>query len=78
MKVYSARVDRDADDIRILAELSGPSSAAQVLDLAGRYLTGIPVPAKVQFLIEELFDSGPVDPWDVARAVEGDQSRSPC
>jgi hypothetical protein len=58
MKVYAARVDRDADDIRILAELSGLSSAEQVLDLAERYLTGIPVPAKVQFLIQELFDSG--------------------
>lgn len=56
MKVYAARVDRDADDIRTLAELSGLRSAHEVLDLAERYLAGIPIPAKVQFLIEELFD----------------------
>jgi hypothetical protein len=55
MKVYAARVDRDADDIRFLADLCGLHSAAAVLDLAEAYLAGIPIPPKVQFLIEELF-----------------------
>lgn len=59
MKVYAARVDRDADDIRTLARLSGLGSADEVLDLAERFLTGIPVPAKVQFLIEEVFAEDP-------------------
>jgi hypothetical protein len=55
MKVYAARVDRDADDIRILADLCDLHTAEAVLDLAEAYLAGIPIPAKVQFLIEELF-----------------------
>ena len=55
MKVYAPRVDRDADDIRFLANLCGLRSAEAVLDLAEAYLAGIPIPAKVQFLIEELF-----------------------
>ena len=60
MKVYAARVDRDADDIRILADLCDLHSAESVLDLAEAYLAGIPIPAKVQFLIEELFPA-PLD-----------------
>jgi hypothetical protein len=55
MKVYAARVDRDADDIRMLADLCDLHTAEAVLDLAEAYLAGIPIPAKVQFLIEELF-----------------------
>ncbi|MGB7982313.1 MAG: DUF6036 family nucleotidyltransferase [Candidatus Nanopelagicales bacterium] len=62
MKVYAARVDRDADDIRTLAGISGLHSADEVLDLAERYLAGIPIPAKVKFLVEELFDEGPRAP----------------
>jgi hypothetical protein len=52
-------VDRDADDIRILADLCDLHTADAVLDLAEAYLAGIPIPAKVQFLIEELFPALP-------------------
>lgn len=61
MKVYAARVDRDADDIRILADLCDLHTPEAVLDLAEAYLAGIPIPAKVQFLIEELFPAPPGD-----------------
>jgi hypothetical protein len=70
MKVYAARVDRDADDIRTLAELSGLRSAGEVLDLAERYLSGIPIPAKVQFLIEELFDVDQDGPTAIPGAAD--------
>ena len=68
MKVYAARVDRDADDIRILADLCDLHSAEAVLDLAEAYLAGIPIPAKVQFLIEELFPA----PLDDRAATQDD------
>ncbi len=60
MKVYAARVDRDPDDLKLLAQACGLSEAEEILDVAERYLAGRPVPAKVQFLVEELFppDSG--------------------
>jgi hypothetical protein len=63
MKVYAARVDRDPDNIRILADLCDLHSAEAVLDLAG-----IPIPAKVQFLIEELFPA----PSDGRAATQDD------
>jgi hypothetical protein len=61
MKVYAARVDRDADDIRILADLCDLHTPEAVLDLAEAYLAGIPIRAKVRILIEELFPAPPGD-----------------
>jgi hypothetical protein len=55
MKVSAARVDRDADDLRLLAGICGITTAEGVLDVAERYLAGCPIPPKVQFLVEELF-----------------------
>jgi len=56
LKVSAARVDRDADDIRTLAQLCGLSSVEQVLDLTEEVMGGrrglLP---KTQFLLEELF-----------------------
>jgi hypothetical protein len=56
LKVAAARVDRDADDIRFLAEVCGLRSAREILDLTediiGRHR---PLAAKVQFLVEEMF-----------------------
>lgn len=64
MKVYAARVDRDPDDLRLLASVCGVNTAQGVLDLAERFLSGRPIPPKVQFLVEELFPpaSADIDP----------------
>ena len=56
LKVAAARVDRDADDIRLLAELCGLSSATEILDLTERVIgKSRPLEVKVQYLIEEMF-----------------------
>ncbi len=56
LKVAAARVDRDADDIRFLAEVCRLRSAREILDVTediiGRHR---PLAAKVQFLVEEMF-----------------------
>ena len=56
LKVAAARVDRDADDIRLLAEVCGVRSAEEILSLTDEVIGGrqtlLP---KVQFLIEEMF-----------------------
>jgi hypothetical protein len=59
LKVSAARVDRDADDIRTLAQLCGVSTADEVLTLTEEVMGGprglLP---KAQFLIEEMFMAG--------------------
>lgn len=56
LKVAAARVDRDADDIEILAAACGLRSARQVLDHTQRVFGNdrVMLP-KVQYLVEELF-----------------------
>ncbi len=62
LKVAAARVDRDADDIRSLADLCGARSADQVLEIVERILGGRqPLLPKAQFLVEELFPAAPSD-----------------
>jgi hypothetical protein len=60
LKVAAARVDRDADDIRALAQICGYASGSEVLDatvqVMGARANLLP---KVQFLIEEMFSAGP-------------------
>ncbi len=56
LKVASARVDRDADDILVLAGLCGLSSPVEILDLTERVIgSSRPLAPKVQYLIEDLF-----------------------
>lgn len=56
LKVYAARVDRDADDIKELADLCGAKSAEDVLVIAERVMGGRGrLMPKAQYLIEELF-----------------------
>lgn len=56
LKVAAARVDRDADDIRLLAEICGARSAEEVLSLTEEVIgSRQPLLPKVQFLIEEMF-----------------------
>lgn len=56
LKVAAARVDRDADDIKLLADICGLRSARQILDLT-EHIIGAqrPLAAKVQYLVEEMF-----------------------
>lgn len=60
LKVTAARVDRDAEDIRTLAQLCGVSSAEEVLNLTEEVMGGrrglLP---KSQFLLEEMFAASP-------------------
>jgi hypothetical protein len=63
LKVAAARVDRDADDIRLLAELCGLDSAEEVLALTDEMMGGRqPLLPKVQFLVEEMFPSNRDEP----------------
>jgi hypothetical protein len=56
LKVYAARVDRDADDIRELARICGAESADEVLAIAERVMGGRGrLQPKTQFLVQELF-----------------------
>ncbi len=56
LKVAAARVDRDTDDIRILAERCGLSTAQSVLDLTVSIVGAHrPLAPKVAYLIEEMF-----------------------
>ena len=56
LKVAAARVDRDADDIRVLAAACSLTTAQEVLDVTERILGNArPLVPKVQYLIEELF-----------------------
>lgn len=56
LKVAAARVDRDADDIRFLAEECGLRTAEEIIDLTERIMNGRqPLLPKAQFLIEEMF-----------------------
>ena len=56
LKVAAARVDRDADDIRLLAEICGARSSEEVLSLTEEVIgSRQPLLPKVQFLIEEMF-----------------------
>lgn len=56
LKVAAARVDRDADDIRLLAEICGLRTAGDILSLTDEVIGGRqPLLPKVQFLIEEMF-----------------------
>ena len=54
MKLLSARAS-DVDDIRLLYELCGFTTAREGLDLVEAAYPGRQIPAKVQFLVEELF-----------------------
>jgi len=58
LKVAAARVDRDADDIRFLAEQCGLRTAEEVIAVVEEVMGGRqPLLPKVQFLIEEMFPS---------------------
>jgi hypothetical protein len=55
LKVYAARVDRDPDDIVLLASLCGARTAAEVLDITEQVMGNRPMLPKSRYLVEELF-----------------------
>lgn len=60
LKVAAARVDRDADDIRALADICGLTTAGEVLGVTERVMgSKAHLLPKVRFLVEEMF---PVEP----------------
>lgn len=63
LKVAAARVDRDVDDIAVLADACGVSTAREILDIAEQIVGRRHLPPKSQFLVEQMFpdDGGPVE-----------------
>jgi len=55
-KLLASRVSRDEDDILLLYDLCGFTTAAQGLELLARYYPGRPIEAKVTFFLEALLE----------------------
>ena len=55
MKLLAARVDQDADDIRVLYEQCGFTTAGEGMDLLEEVYPGHPLEPRTQFLLEEMF-----------------------
>jgi hypothetical protein len=51
----AARVERDADDLRVLFELCGFASVEQALDQVQSIYPHQPIPPRAQYLLDELF-----------------------
>jgi hypothetical protein len=54
MKLFASRVETDADDIAFLYREVGFTTVEEGLDHVARAYPGRPIPAKVQFLLEEI------------------------
>ncbi len=55
LKVQAARVDRDQDDIRFLANEVGATTASEVLTIAEEVIGRSRLTPKAQFIVEEMF-----------------------
>lgn len=55
LKVAAARIDRDADDIEVLARACDVTTAAEILDMAEQVLGPGRLSAKSQFFVQEMF-----------------------
>jgi hypothetical protein len=64
MKLLASRVDQDTEDIRLLYDVCGFTSAAEGMDLLERMYPTRPIEPRTQFFLEELF--GP------AKAIAGE------
>jgi len=54
MKVLAARIDRDADDIRLLADTLGLNTVEEVLDVVETFYPTHLIETRVQYAIEEI------------------------
>lgn len=62
MKLLASRTDRDIDDIKILYKLCGLSTAEEGIEVLESYYPARIIPARVQFIVQELFpDEHPRD-----------------
>ena len=57
MKMLASRVDRDADDIRLLYRLSGLSTVEDGLEVVERAYPAYAIPPRTRYLLEEMFPS---------------------
>ncbi|HZI98624.1 MAG TPA: hypothetical protein VFD41_13980, partial [Actinomycetales bacterium] len=57
MKLFAARPESDADDIRSLYQLLDFTTVEEGLDLVEAAYPGRPVPTRVQYLLEEIVTS---------------------
>jgi len=57
MKLFSSRVETDAEDIALLYREVGYHTVDEGLALVERSYPGWPIAAKVQFLLEEIVQS---------------------
>ncbi len=57
MKLLASRVERDTDDIKALYEMCGFRSADDGMDLVANSYPEAIIPARTQFLLQELFPS---------------------
>ncbi len=66
LKVQAARIDRDQDDIRVLAREAGVTTAAEVLAVAERVIGASRLLPKAQFLVQVMFpgDEKPLGPGE--------------
>lgn len=59
MKIFAARAERDADDIRTLYRICGYSTAQEGIELVERLYPAESLAPKVRFLLEELYPPRP-------------------
>lgn len=59
LKVQAARVDRDTDDILLLAGECGATTGADVLDIASDVIDASRLQPEAQFLVQQLFRFDP-------------------
>jgi hypothetical protein len=58
MKLLASRTDRDIDDIRILYKLCGLATAEEGINVLESYYPAWIIPARTQFVLQELFPDG--------------------
>lgn len=56
MKIFSARIERDADDIAFLLDLAGVTTRDEALDLVEEAYSRVRIPAKAALLVEAIFE----------------------
>lgn len=54
MKLFAARVERDADDIAVLLDLTGISTVDDALDVVEAAYGAVRIPPKTALLVESI------------------------
>jgi hypothetical protein len=69
MKLFSARVENDADDIMFLYRQLGFTTVEEGLDLVESVYQGRPIEPKVQFLLAEIVEALNVEALNEAGTI---------